>query len=104
MMYQNCKRGAGRPNYCQHCDAGNELNRVKSCIGACAQTQQGVVFSAYEVKVDRMTVLRGNTTEQTQLRALAAATATANVTSVVAFRSVDQPVEFSHVKNVHSNF
>ncbi len=39
-----------------------------------------------------MTVLRGNATEQTQLRALAAATATANVTSVVAFRSVEQPV------------
>lgn len=51
----------------------------------CLQIAQGVVFSTYEVKVDRMTVLRGNTTEQADFLAIATAEAV-NATSVVAFR------------------
>lgn len=48
------------------------------------QIQKGVVFSAFEVRVDRMTVLRGNSTEQAAL--LADAANGTQVVSVVAFR------------------
>lgn len=48
------------------------------------QIQNGVAFSTYEVRVDRMTVLRGNTTEQAAL--LASAENGTRVVSVVAFR------------------
>jgi hypothetical protein len=61
------------------------LNTEPSTVDcACVQIQKGVAFSTYEVRVDRMTVLRGNTTEQS---ALLASTANATrVVSVVAFR------------------
>ena len=51
---------------------------------ACVQIQKGVAFSTYEVRVDRMTVLRGNTTEQAAL--LASAANATRVVSMVAFR------------------
>ena len=51
---------------------------------ACVQAQKGVAFSTYEVRVDRMTVLRGNTTEQAAL--LASAANATGVVSIVAFR------------------
>lgn len=50
------------------------------------QIQRGVVFSTFEVRVDRMTVLRGNTTEQVAL--LAGAANGTQVVSVVAFRCI----------------
>lgn len=60
------------------------LMRMNICV---LQIQQGVVFATYEAKVDRMTVLRGNATEQASLYALAAQSAGGfNTTSVVAFR------------------
>lgn len=46
---------------------------------------RGVVFATYEVKVDRMTVLRGNRTEQALLFGRTP-NVSSNVTSVVAFR------------------
>lgn len=48
------------------------------------QIQNGVAFSTFEVRVDRMTVLRGNTTEQATL--LASDENGTRVVSVVAFR------------------
>ena len=50
------------------------------------QVEQGVVFRNYEVRVDRMTVLRGNSTEEAALFASIPAAATP-VISVVVFRS-----------------
>jgi len=49
------------------------------------QIEQGVVFSTYEVRVDRMTVLRGNATEQQLLLPPALSNST-RVVSMVAFR------------------
>ena len=55
-------------------------------VYAGTQVQHGVVFKTYEVRVDRMTVLRGNMTEEDALFANLTATATP-VISLVVFRS-----------------
>ena len=67
------------------------------------QVQQGVVFRTYEVRVDRMTVLRGNMTEEATLFANLAFGATP-VISVVIFRSAfdaPKPFDFRNVNYMY---
>ena len=49
----------------------------------CFQVARGVVFRSYEVRVDRMTVLRGNVSEEAALFASISAAATPVVSAVV---------------------
>jgi hypothetical protein len=73
----------GKCSIALHCRCDR---RVCCSQGSAAQIHKGVAFSTYEVRVDRMTVLRGNTTDQAML--LASAANGTGVISVVAFRSL----------------
>ena len=62
-------------------------HKCKPTAALPSQVKQGVVFRSYEVVVDRLTVLRGNYTEEAALFANLTAEATP-VISIVVFRCV----------------